>query len=263
MRTWSPLVSVLAVVAALSVAATSALAQGSTAEPLGLTVIGYGEGAASAEAVSLQILVTRESFGPPSPPRPGAVPGDEERELVRPVVDALVAAGVDEATIAIVVSPALSGFYGPTGPGVARVDLTVDGADQERVNALINAATTGAAVERLFIGQVGVRYEVADCRALERLAREAAIADARERAQLQSELLDVELGGVLASSDVPVVSAQAFGPYGPVAADAGNCAPPVATTVVGPVTFAPFDPTAEAEVEVYAQVSLTFAIVGG
>jgi uncharacterized protein YggE len=256
------MVSLLAVATALSVATTSALAQDSPAEPLGLTAIGYGEGAAPAEAVSLQIFVTRESFGPPSPPRPGAVPGDEERELVQPVVDALVSAGVDEAAVAVVVSPSLSGFYGPTGPGVARIDLTVEGADRERVGALVDAATAGAAEERLFIGQVGVRYEVADCLAPERLAREDAIADARERAQLQAELLDVELGEILASADVPFAATQAFGPYGPVAADSGNCAPPTAAAVVGPVTFAPFDPTAEAEVEVYAQVRLTFAIVG-
>jgi uncharacterized protein YggE len=262
MPRWTHLVSVLAVAATLSVAATSVEAQDSSTEPFGITVIGYGEASAPAEAVSLQILVTRQDFGPPSAPSPGDIPGEEERELVRPVVAALVAEGIAEEDVAVVVSPSFSGFYGPAGPGVARVDLTVEGADQERVNALVDAATIGAAEERLFVGQVGVRYEVADCRTLERTAREAAIADAQERAEIQAELLGVDLGEVIASSDAPVASAPAFGYFGPVAPDAGNCAPPTATIVVGPVTFAPFDPTAPAEVEVYAQMSVTFAFEG-
>ena len=66
----------------------------------------------------------------------------------------------------------------------------------------------------------------------------------------------------MASSDVPAGAASTFfGPYGPVPAATGGCAPPTVSGFAGgPITLGSFDPTAPAEVEVYAQVSLTFAI---
>ena len=133
----------------------------------------------------------------------------------------------------------------------------------ERVQELINAAILGAAEEDLFVGQVGVGYEVADCATLERQARQAAIEDARERAELQADLLGVELGDPVASSDRPVDTTGLVEYFGPAAITGGGCAPPLPRATAGaPVTLPLFDPTTEAEVEVYVQVAITFEIAG-
>ena len=262
----SILAGALALAAVGAVVGTSsarALAQDAPTEAeRGITTIGYGEASAPAETGTLQIVITQEEFGPSRPLRPGATPGAEEREAVAPAVDALRAAGVAEEDVEVVVGPLIGDFYGPFGPGVARLDVALDRPTAERVEELINAATLGAAEEGLFLGQVGVGYEVADCRSLEREARQAAIADARERAELQADLLGVALGEPVASSDMPAVPAAAFAAYfGPIAVGEGGCAPPIATPVTGaPISVPPFDPTGEAEVEVYAQISVTFAI---
>ena len=238
---------------------------GDAAPPPGITVTGYGEATAPAEQVSLQLLVGDPggAYSGPQAPDPDATPGAEERARVAPVVDALVAAGVAEEDISVVVSPVFSGVYGPGGPGSARIDVSVEGADLERVNELIDAASVGAAQERLSVSQVGARYEVDDCDALERAAREAAIADARERANLQAELLGVELGDVVASSDGARDAATTAGYFG-LATVLGSCEPAVPSGFSGnPITLAPFDPTTPAEVAVYTSLALTFAIAEG
>ncbi|HEV2106971.1 MAG TPA: SIMPL domain-containing protein, partial [Thermomicrobiales bacterium] len=124
-----------------------------------------------------------------------------------------------------------------------------------------------AAEQRLFVGYVGASYEAADCQTLEREARQAAIDDARSRAEIQAALLGVQLGDVIASSDVDPYPSQAFGPYGPIPAPSGGCepqAPPGFGGDVAPaVTLPPFDPTSQSdEVEVYRQLRITFAIEG-
>ncbi len=76
-------------------------------------------------------------------------------------------------------------------------------------------------------------------------------------------LLGVSLGEVTASSDVPSGTGSAFNDFG-IVIRLNGCAPPVATVALNDpglaVTLPAFDPTAEAEVEVYAQIALTFAI---
>ena len=251
-----------ALAATFGLAPATALAQDVPAP--GITTIGYGEASAPAETATLQIVLTQEEYGPPRPPRGDATPGAEQREAAAPAVDALVSAGVAEEDIELVVSPALGEYYGPFGPGAVRLDVAVEEPTTERVQELINAAILGAAEEDLFVGQVGVGYEVADCAALERQARQAAIEDARERAELQADLLGVELGDPVASSDRPVDPTAGLVEYfGPSAFTGGGCAPPLPRATAGaPVTLPLFDPTTEAEVEVYVQVAITFEIAG-
>ena len=229
----------------------------------GITVVGYGEASAPAETAELQILVSEVNFGGPVSPSPDAVPGQAEREAVGPLVEALVGVGIAEDDISIVVSPVLNQFFGPSGPGVARVDVTVDEPTRERIDELLSLAVVGAAEENLVIGQVGAGYGVADCAALERGAREAAFADAEERADLQAEVMGLTRGDAVASSDVPAGSAS-FDPYlGPRFAGDGACAPATQELATGAaVSFPSYDPTGDPEVSVYAQVAVTFAVDG-
>jgi uncharacterized protein len=245
--------------------ARGAGAQTATESPAGVTVTGYGEASAPPESVDLQILVTRGDIygGPPPRPRRGEAPGVEERALAAPIVKALVAAGVAESAITVQVSPApVEAAFGPGGPAVARLDVAVKQTDLAGLTDLIGAAGVAAADQDLVIGQVGARFAVADCAALERQARQAAITDARARAQIQADLLGVKLGDVTGSTDLPIDSLTDINYFG-VAVEANGCAPPRPAVNAAPglvVTFPSFDTTEEPAVEVYARVSLTFAI---
>ncbi len=252
----------LAAVAGLTPA--PALAQDATAPSRGITTIGYGEASAPAESATLQMLITREDYGPPRPPRPSATPGAEERALVTPIVDALVDAGLPEDQIGILISPVVGEYYGPGGLGITRLDITVDEPTQERILELINAAVPVAAQQAVLIGQVGVGYDVADCSALERQAREAAFDNARERAEIQADLLGVALGDPVASNDLPPSEATATVYFDRLLSAETGCSPPAPTISQGvAVNLPPFDPSGEAEVEVFAQVAVTFAIGEG
>lgn len=239
-------------------ALTQAAAQAPTQ---GITVIGYGKSTAPAETAEIQMVASQEEFGPPRAPDPDATPGAQERESVQSMVEGLQAAGVAEEDIQVVVGPVIGGFYGPGGPGVARVDVAVENPTQERIAELINAGTVGAAEENLVLNQIGVGYGVADCAPLELEAREAAFNDAQTRAELQAELMSLPLGEAVAASDVPINFSETLGAYyGGLTPTQVPCSPPApAPTSGSPVSVPPFDPTDQAEVNVYAQIAVTFA----
>jgi uncharacterized protein YggE len=256
------LIVIVALIAALAVPA-NALTQGAAQAPTqGITVIGYGKSSAPAETAEIQMVATLQEFGGPRPPDPDATPGAQERESVESMVQGLQDVGVAEEDIEVVVGPAIGAFYGPGGPGVARVDVAVEAPTQERITELINAGIVGAAEENLVLSLIGVGYAVADCAPLERDAREAAFNDARTRGELQAELMGLPLGEAVAASDVPINFSQALNTYyGPVTPTQVPCSPPApAPTGGSPVSVPPFDPTDGAEVNVYAQVAVTFEI---
>jgi len=97
---------------------------------------------------------------------------------------------------------------------------------------------------------VGARYEAVDCVALTQRAREAAIADAKVRAEGLAQGLGLTLGGLTQASEPPY-----FGPAG-----MDSCAAPGAETFgpYGPGTDPAFDPEAT-EATVTVQVTLTYA----
>ena len=163
----------------------------------------------------------------------------------------------------MIVGPFLSNVATYGGPAQALLRFDVADPSAERITELVNAATVGAAEERLTINGVGVRYEVADCAALERQAREAAIADARSEAQTLAELLNVTPGALLAVDDRSYDQTAAVAPFGPL--PVGGCWP-VGDQGVLPGAYISgaltFDPTQEPVVSVTAQVEMTFALVG-
>ena len=239
------------------------VAQEASDAPSGLTVTGFGEASAPADTATVEVVIGAPNFGPPQAPSPGATPGAQEREAVAPAVDALVDAGIPEDAIEVIVGPFLNNVPTYGGPAQALLRFDVSDPSAERISELINAATVGAADERLTINGVGVRYEVADCAALERQAREAAIADARTEAETLASLLGVTPGALLAVDDVS---------YDPTAvALLGGLLPMSGCSPVDGEGFPPgafvssaltFDPTQEAVVTVYAQVEMTFAVSG-
>ena len=238
---------------------------GAAAGERSITVIGFGEASVAAETVVLQMLLSAgDPFGGPPPrPRAGETPGEEERAAAAPVVDALVAEGVVEDDIQLLTSPAFPSNYGPAGgTGVVLLEARVAAPTIEDLNNLVDVAFQAATEQDLFVQQqIGARYEVADCAPLRREARQAAIEDARAQAEVQAELMGVTLGEPLRASDMVQAPATSFSSYFGIVPAAGACDPlgdalGAAFGVTGP----PLDPTGEAEVEVYAQVSMTFAI---
>jgi uncharacterized protein YggE len=243
----------------------SALAQSSSPEQT-ITVIGYGQASAAAETALIQLVVGREDYGAPRAPNPNVKPGAEELEAVSPVVASLEAAQVPADAIQVIVSPTISNFYGPGGRGVARIEIDLDSPTQERIVELIDTAIVGAAENGLVLSLIGVSYSLSDCTTLEREARETALSDARSRGELQAELMGLVLGDPVGATDIPVNHSDAFNAYlGLYTPTQFACAPPVPPLNSGsPLSTPPFDPTAAAEVSVYAQVSIVFdASLGG
>ncbi len=234
-----------------------------------ITVIGYGGATVPAEIATVQMLFsTQEAFAGPFPRLgPDDTLGEAEREAAEPIVQAIVDAGISEETVRVLTSPALSGFGGSGGRGVFRLDLTVEdeALNLERMNELVNAAGQAAAVEGITLTFVGARYDVADCGPVTREALQSANDDTRARAEEQAELMGVELGEALRSSEVAAPSGGGFSPYpGILPSVRGGCDPVIDPSVsFGPGTsfsVPAFDPTVETEVDVYTQVIVTYAV---
>ena len=235
-----------------------AFAQGTSDSPSGLTVTGYGQASAPAETATLQIIMGAPNFAPPQAPRPGSTPGAEEREAVAPVVRSLVDAGIPEDEITVIVGPFIGEMSTMFGPATAVIQFDVTDPTIETITQLVNAAGAGGAEEQLLVSQIVVAYDVADCAALEREAREHAIADAREQADIEAELLDVTAGELLAFRDVPIGPESAYQLLAPLPIGHGCTPVEQDGLLIGGYGNPTFDPTQEPTVTVHAQVEMTF-----
>lgn len=81
-----------------------------------ITVPGFGSASAPADSATIQLVVGEPAYGPPQPLPPGAVPGEQERRAVPSVVEALVAEGVAESDIMVLVRPYVSDSINVSGP---------------------------------------------------------------------------------------------------------------------------------------------------
>lgn len=258
------LVLAVAVLLVTSLAALPAAAQ-NTAEGA-ITTIGYGQASAPAASANLQFLIMFNYFygaPPQTAPVAEATPGAEMRETLAPIVAA--AEGFDGVTSVEVVVPLIPTYQ--KDPNIlARVDVSVDDPTTERVTSLYVAVSQAALDNRMMVGYVAATTVAADCQALEREARQAALDDARARATTQAELMAVTLGEATAAEDLPISAGPAMTAYGAAPLMPGACDPPqqpsAAMGQLYPgITLPPFDPgTYTGDVEVYRQVRVTFAL---
>lgn len=244
----------------LLLAAPLATAQMSSPAPAGITVLGTGSASAPAETATVVLMVGPGYYEEKMPEmqEPSGTPRMSPEETAAPVVDALAPVGVPEADIEILSNP-YSGDYGPAGgPVTTFIRFDVAAPTTERISELLDAAIPAALEAGLYVNMASVIYGVADCAGLERQAREAAIADAREQAELQAGLLGVSLGDLVASRDDPYAEIMYAGGYSGVV--------PVNSCTRGPIDqgtsilygAAPFDPNMPAEVSLVDYVELTF-----
>ena len=228
----------------------------------GITVQGYGSAAVTADSAILELSFGGKATGVEPAQRDSSEPGSSgggssgeaqpqlalqvqqitEADL-KPVVDAIVAAGVPAADVEVIVTP----YYGdPSYGGSATVRATVR--DIGKVDAVVAAANDAASgLTDISLFGTNVSYTVADCAALERSATEAAVADARDRATNFAGVLGVGLGDVAGASNY---SSSLYG---------GS---PCDSQFIGPV---PLGGIAYAEgqtpdVQLFATVTITYAI---
>jgi uncharacterized protein YggE len=247
------LVCVLAALALLALAPRGTRAQPAVGTEPGIAAVGFGQAEAPADAASLQFLI-----GPLQPAMPGGPPTGGTADQLDPIVQALVDAGAAEEAIEVAV-PAAGGasFFGPGGPELGEILVTVEQPQAGQLADLVRAARAAAGQAGMGEGvlYVGATFAVDDCEALLQAAREAAVADARARAEGLAEALGATLGDLVQASEAPY-----FGPTG-----AGACAegvPPgvAASGPYGPGTAPQFDPSAGAVAVAYVQVTLSFAL---
>jgi hypothetical protein len=143
------------------------------------------------------------------------------------------------------------------GPPMAVIHFDIANPTAATISGAVDAATAAAGEARLLIGGMSVRLSSGDCVSLERSAREAAVADARQRAEVMGELTGLLPGETISVRDVSFSPESGFTYVTPLMS---GCSP-VAADTLPPDWFGPtvFDPTQEPIVTAYAQVEMTFA----
>jgi hypothetical protein len=195
------------------VAPTNEIAQ-ALATPGGLNATGIGSATAPADVAVIYLNYygnyypqpSEENPNAPPPPPPAATAAD-----MKPVVDALVAAGAIAGNIQANADPNAAGSF--------RVQVKFDKPTQAKVQALVAAANTAASKNSKFsTGGAQVGYFTNNCAALETQARKLAMTDARNRSSALATTAGVTLGRMTA-----VTESSTFGYYGgsscPSAAD--------------------------------------------
>ncbi len=255
----------IALIGILLVPAPSLAQQSQEVSP-GITTVGYGHASAPAAAANLQFLIMYNYFygAPAAGPAIEATPGAQVRSLLEPMVTAVQAIdGVDRVEVVVPVIPT----YQKDPNILARLDVMFVSPTRDSLAGLYSQVSQIALDNRLMVGYVGASFTAQDCQALEREARQAALDDARTRAQIQADLLDVALGDVVGSEDLAINDLPTMTAYGSVPPAGGACDPatrsPSALGQLYPgITLPSFDPDAQgAEVEVYRQVRVTFEML--
>jgi uncharacterized protein YggE len=221
----------------------------------GLTVTGYGMASANADSAILELYFSttsaypRPATGSDGTSSSGSTPGSQttptttgisEADL-QPVIDALVAAGVDRSDIEYI-----GGSY--YDPYYASATLRVTVKDIGKLGDLMKAASDSAAgLTNVYLQGNYVSYTISDCSALEGSAMAEAAKDADARSKALATAVSVTRGPIKGASS------DAYSPFGGTACSGGYVGP----YPVGGVTYSEGQPS---QVQVYATVSVTYAI---
>ncbi len=241
-------------------AAPGASAQVASTSIPGISVTGFGRASAPAETATIAIMLgSGDYYKDPSMMETTPTPSASPEEMVQPVIDALVNAGIPATDIEIIPDP--SAYYtSPYGaPMMVTLRFTIDNPSAQGIGDLLGAASSAATDAGLYVNMTSALYGVSDCASLTRGARESAIGHAREQATLQAELLNVGLGDVVASRDDLAGAMYYGGMY--VSGQINSCTMDITDGSMTSIYNAPtFDPSAEPMVTMTAAVELTFEI---
>lgn len=215
-----------------------------------IAVLGVGEATAPAVSGRLQLILrAADPFAAVAADAPAALSGQPPAlttAQIRPVRDAIAAAGATSRRVEAVPGPPAGG---PFGSGAAQILIDLDRTTLPLADEMVAAGLAAAGENGLLVESVGAGFLAADCAGLLDEARRAAAADARQRAEGVAAAFDVELGDLLLINEVPFYDgASGFG-----------CAPAAGAGQTG-IYFPPFDPTSPPTVAVYAQLNVSYAI---
>lgn len=257
----SPAIAV--VLSLLFITTPVATAQPAVTTLPGITVLGMGQVSVPAETATIVLMLGSGAYYKDPAmmeEQPAATPASSPEVMTEPVIAALVAAGVPETDIELISNP-FTGDYGPYGgPALVTLVFTLQDPDAEQISTILMAGIDAATAGGMYVNMTSALYGVADCATLEREARAAAIADARDKATVQAELLDVSLGDVVASRDDVYGAVTYGGVYGGIMQN-NTCTLRGGFDSMSILYSAPtFDPGVEPSVTVSAYVELTFEI---
>jgi uncharacterized protein YggE len=183
----TPAASTQAIVGTSAGAATD-----SSARLPGITVVGVGEVEVKPDVAIVRLTV---GSGSPFSGSDGGIELVDETE-VEPVVEALVDAGVPRDEIYV---NTFGGFYGPSEDAAL---ITLESPRPQAVKELLQAAQRSLRTQTdLNLQQVSVVFAREDCDSPESEATDAALADARKRAERLASLSQAKLGPLIAVSE--------------------------------------------------------------
>lgn len=226
-----------------------------------IEVTGSGEAEGEAVGAVLQFILRaqfEEGVDPASESKFGPTNQPEVTvDQVTAVVDALVQAGVPEKKVDSALSPS-GPFAGMFGYGSAVVAAEIDQDQLENIVDIAGSAVAAGDEAGVTFDPVNVAYMADDCSALDREALKDAVADGQDQAELLADVLGVSLGSLAKASK----QASYGGYYGGGGAPSSSSCDLQPTLEIGLTTYLmPLDPTKPAEVEVHAQVLLTYEII--
>lgn len=226
----------------------------------GITVQGYGSATATADSAVVEFYFSSSAYMEPDKPYPYPVPesgsdGTEPsipptpgeatpitEDTLKPVIDALKSAGVAADDIEFIGQQYPDPYY-------SSATLRAKVGDTGSLDGVVQAGQDAAAgLENVMLNSSSVSYTVSDCSALEKAAMVAAVEDANQRGADFAEALGVGLGEITGASN------YSYSPYGGSVCGGGFYGEPY------PMGGMPYYEGQASEVQVFANISVTFAI---
>jgi uncharacterized protein YggE len=221
----------------------------------GIMVFGQGQVRLPADKARLEFTFVREA--PATPPTDSTLPLPTTKPITKdnlqPVVDAIANLGIPAKDIKVEIDAT---SIIPLSTAKPKITFEVDKPTRSRIDTIVNQVKDNAKDKaKVTVEAINVGYAVKDCQALTTAAYQAAVKDARSRAEAIASSLKVKL------SDVPTVSESFF--YDIVV--------PLCVTETGeslplPIGYGelrvlpPYNPEAPAEVQLRRDLFVTYPI---
>jgi uncharacterized protein YggE len=210
----------------------------------GITATGSGTATAPADSALIYFTYYSNYYPTPSedpnapPPLPPAVTAAD----MKPVVDAIVAAGVPAAGVEATADPSSMGSF--------RIRARMDRPTQATVQRVIAAANEAATKGGKYAGGGSqVAYLTNNCAAVENQARQNAIRDLQSRATALASAAGIQMGNMMSIAESSIWG-MGYSPTCPSASDP--------MVVQNPYAIAPADLTVPPVVQVTSQVTATY-----
>ncbi|MBW4660157.1 MAG: SIMPL domain-containing protein [Drouetiella hepatica Uher 2000/2452] len=231
-----------------------------------LMVVGHGKISRPADKASVQLIVLSYDISTFNPypvsdpaasgaelPEPPPIPPLTE-EILKPFVAALVAAGVPASDITVEMGdvPGASP-YNYYGEGSAAIAFDLAEPTSDRVEEIM-AAAQEATSDKLYLQDRYIGYVTNSCDDMEAQAYIAAVADARDRAQILATAMQVEMSQISSVAEMPVTLGST--PY-PSPCDLENLPQAAA---YGYSTLSYYDPSAPVEVTLQRDLYVTYPV---